>query len=80
MTGVICQDARMEAFFIFDYLENHRNYSDCLASFIREGHLSSTEHLSEGIETLPRALCDLYEGNNIGVRIVRVAAEADADA
>jgi len=74
------KDARMEAFFIFDYLENHRNYSDCLASFIREGHLSPTEHLSEGIETLPRALCDLYEGNNIGVRIVRVAAEADADA
>ena len=67
----------MEAFFIFDYLENHLEYSDCLADFIREGLLTPVEHLSEGIETLPAALCDLYRGNNIGVRIVRVASEAD---
>ena len=71
------QDARMEAFFIFDYLENHLEYSDCLADFIREGLLAPVEHLSEGIETLPAALCDLYRGNNIGVRIVKVASEAD---
>ena len=73
------QDARMEAFFIFDYLDNHRDYSDCLADFIRNGQLTPIEHLSEGIETLPTALCDLYRGNNIGVRIVKVAAEADGN-
>ncbi len=73
------QDARMEAFFIFDYLDNHRDYSDCLADLIRNGQLTPIEHVSEGIETLPTALCDLYRGNNIGVRIVKVATEADGN-
>jgi NADPH-dependent curcumin reductase CurA len=40
---------------------------------VRNGELKPVEDISQGIETMPDALADLYLGNNIGVRMVHVA-------
>ena len=68
------QDAKMEGFFVFDYEEQYPECIDTLSGWIRAGKLTSVEDISEGIETLPDALADLYRGNNIGVRMVRVTS------
>jgi len=68
------QDAKMEGFFVYDYEEQYPECIDTLSGWIRAGHLTPIEDISEGIETLPGALADLYRGNNIGVRMVRVAS------
>ena len=67
------QDARMEAFFVFDYGDQYSAYANELASWIRAGLLQPKEDISRGIESLPGALMDLYTGANIGARMVHVA-------
>ena len=67
------QDAKMEGFFVFDYESNYPECIDTLAKWVRDGALNPVEDISQGIETMPDALADLYLGNNIGVRMVHVA-------
>jgi NADPH-dependent curcumin reductase CurA len=66
------QDAKMEGFFVFDYEAQYPDDVTTLAQWVREGKLNPVEDISEGIETLPDALADLYLGRNIGVRMVHV--------
>jgi len=66
------QDAKMEAFFIYDYQSHFGSYAAELADWIRAGLIQPLEDISEGIETLPQALIDLYAGQNLGVRMARV--------
>jgi len=68
------QDAKMEGFFVFDYEAQYADDVTTLAQWVREGKLNPVEDISEGIETLPDALADLYLGRNIGVRMVHVGA------
>jgi len=67
------RDARMEAFFVFDYGDHYGAYASELATWIRAGLLQPREDISQGIASLPGALTDLYTGANIGVRMVHVA-------
>lgn len=67
------QDAKMEGFFVFDYEEQYPECIETLSGWIRAGKLDPIEHISQGIETMPDALADLYLGNNVGVRMVHVA-------
>jgi len=67
------QDAKMEGFFVFDFEEQYPECIETLAGWIRAGKLNPIEHISNGIETMPDALADLYLGNNVGVRMVHVA-------
>jgi NADPH-dependent curcumin reductase CurA len=66
------QDAKMEGFFVFDHEDQYPACIDTLANWVRSKTLNPAEHISEGIETMPDALADLYLGNNVGVRMVRV--------
>jgi len=67
------QDAKMEGFFVFDYEDTYPDCIDTLADWVRQGVLNPVEDISHGIETMPDALADLYLGNNVGVRMVKVA-------
>jgi NADPH-dependent curcumin reductase CurA len=66
------QDAKMEGFFVFDYEQAYPDCIETLANWVRAGALHPVEDISEGIETMPQALADLYLGKNIGVRMVKV--------
>ena len=66
------QDAKMEAFFVYDYTSYFSEYEATLANWIRAGKLSPCEHILHGIEQMPRALMNLYDGVNIGVMMVKL--------
>lgn len=66
------QDAKMEAFFVYDYAPYFTEYETTLANWIRAGKLRPCEHILQGIEQMPRALMNLYEGVNIGVMMVKL--------
>jgi NADPH-dependent curcumin reductase CurA len=66
------QDAKMEGFFVFDYEEQYPDCIETLAHWVRAGRLNPVEDISEGIETMPEALADLYLGTIVGVRMVHV--------
>jgi hypothetical protein len=62
----------MEAFFVYDYTRYFTEYENTLANWIREKKLRPCEHILQGIEQMPRALMNLYEGVNIGVMMVKL--------
>jgi NADPH-dependent curcumin reductase len=66
------RDAKLEAFFVYDYTEHFGRYEKQLAAWIREDKLQPKEDILEGIELVPEALISLYRGDNIGVRMVRI--------
>jgi NADPH-dependent curcumin reductase CurA len=67
------QDAKMEAFFIYDYFEFFSEYENCIADWIRQGKWRPLEYILNGIENLPKALIGLYKGVNSGVMMVKIA-------
>lgn len=67
------QDAKLEAFFVYDYTAHFAEYENTLAGWIREGKLKPLEHILEGLEKMPEALVSLYEGVNSGVLMIKVA-------
>lgn len=66
------QDAKLEAFFVYDYTARFAEFEDILANWIRDGKLNPLEHVREGLERMPEALIGLYEGRNAGVAMVRI--------
>lgn len=72
------QDAKMEGFFVYDHVPHFERYEAQLADWIRSGRMRPLEDIIEGIERMPAALISLYEGTNTGVRMVRIAADAEA--
>ncbi|MSO64458.1 MAG: NADP-dependent oxidoreductase [Alphaproteobacteria bacterium] len=63
----------MKYFIIHDY---HREYGEglrYLSTWINEGRLRYREDIWEGLEKAPEALLDLFDGGNIGKRLIRVA-------
>lgn len=67
------QDAKLEAFFIYDYVQHFSEYEDTVAAWIREGKLKPLQHILDGIEKLPEALISLYRGANSGVMMTKIA-------
>jgi NADPH-dependent curcumin reductase CurA len=69
------QDAKLEAFFVYDYDPYFAEYENVLADWIRGGRLNPLEDILEGLEQMPKALISLYEGGNAGVRMVKISED-----
>ncbi len=72
---LIVKRARMQGFVIFDHVGHYDVARRDLARWIREGRLVYLEDVLEGIEQAPDAIAGLYRGENLGKRLIRVAAE-----
>ena len=66
---------RMEGFFVYDHAHRLAEAQDQMAGWIADGSLPLLEDVLDGIERVPEALARLYEGQNRGKQLVRVAAE-----
>ena len=74
---LVSKRARMEGFVVFDYWERFPEAERQLRDWYTSGLLKNCEEISDGLETVPDCLRDLFTGANRGIRICRVAAEAD---
>jgi NADPH-dependent curcumin reductase CurA len=69
---LLVKRARMSGLLIFDYAPRFEEAISRLASWVREGKLRYREDLQEGIECCPRAIAELYRGENLGKRLIRL--------
>ena len=69
-------ELKLEAFFIYDYMEQFREYETTLADWIRSGDFVPLEDIAEGLEKMPEALLTLYSGSNCGVKLVKIDPNA----
>ena len=67
------KSARMAGFLAFDYEHRYDEAVNHLAPLIRSGELRYREEIMDGLEAAPGSIADLYEGRNLGKRLIRLA-------
>lgn len=64
--------ARMQGFLVWDYEPRYEEAIAALAPLVRQGKLRYREEILDGIEAAPGSIADLYEGKNMGKRLIRL--------
>jgi len=70
---ILVKRARMSGLIVFDYAHRTEEAVTRLAQWIRDGKLSYREDIVDGIEHAPGAIAELYRGENLGKRLIRLA-------
>ena len=73
--ALLVKRARIQGFVVLDYLARYDEALRELAGWVRAGKLRYREDILDGIEHAPDAIAGLYRGDNLGKRLIRVAAE-----
>jgi NADPH-dependent curcumin reductase CurA len=75
MTAVLQKRIRMQGFIVLDhYGERFETFSREMGQWVAEGRVKLHEDVVDGLENAPAAFIGLLEGQNLGKRVVRVAA------
>lgn len=74
---LLTRRARMQGFVIFDYAARYGEALAALEPWVRQGLIRYREEVLDGIEHAPGAIAALYRGDNLGKRLIRLAAEDD---
>jgi hypothetical protein len=69
---LLVKRARMSGFIVFDYAHRYEEAVTRLATWIRDGKIRYREEIGEGIESCPGAIAELYRGENLGKRLIRL--------
>ncbi len=77
---LLVKRARMQGFVIFDFAARYAEALAALAGWVRSGKIRYREDILDGIEHAPGAIAGLYRGENLGKRLIRIAAETDEPA
>jgi NADPH-dependent curcumin reductase len=69
---LLVKRATMSGFLAFDYQHRYEEAIARLAAWLRQGKLHYREDISDGIEHAPGAIAELYRGDNLGKRLIRL--------
>ncbi len=70
---ILVKRARVSGLLIFDYAHRYDEAVSRLAQWVREGKLRYREDIADGIEHCPDAIAELYRGENLGKKLIRLA-------
>lgn len=73
--NLLYQRARMEGFFVFDYLTRWPEFEVKLREWQSQGKLKSVDHVFDGLEQTPAALTSLFDGSHTGGCVVRLTED-----
>jgi NADPH-dependent curcumin reductase len=69
---LLVKRARMSGFLAFDFQHRYEEAIARLAEWVRDGRLRYREDIADGIEHCPGAIAELYRGENLGKRLIRL--------
>jgi NADPH-dependent curcumin reductase CurA len=72
---LLVKRARMQGFLVFDHSQRFSEALRELEGWVRAGHISYREDILDGIEHAPGSIAGLYRGENLGKRLIRIAAD-----
>ena len=64
--------ATMSGFLVWDYEDRYEEAVGHLAPLVRQGALRYREDVLHGLQHAPGAIADLYDGRNLGKRLIRL--------
>ncbi len=70
-------DSRMQGFFVYNHLPRWNAVMDDMTGWIKDGKLQPVQDIVDGFQNMPRALANLYYGQNVGVQCCSVRGEPD---
>lgn len=76
-TRLRATDSRMQGFFVYNHMHNWEPVMDDLAGWIHDGKLKPVQDVEQGFQNMPRALANLYYGQNVGIQCCSVRGEPD---
>ncbi len=71
---LLVKRARMEGFVVFDFKPRYAEAIAQLTTWVSAGQLRYREDILDGIEHAPDAIAGLYRGENLGKRLIQIAA------
>lgn len=72
---LIVKRARAEGFLVFDFASRFPEGQRQMAQWLQQGKIKYRETITDGLENAAQAFIGLFQGENIGKQLVRVAAE-----
>jgi NADPH-dependent curcumin reductase CurA len=69
---ILVKRVRVSGLLIFDYAHRYEEAVTRLAAWVREGKLHYREDIADGIEHCPGAIAELYRGENLGKKLIRL--------
>ncbi|XP_074576343.1 2-alkenal reductase (NADP(+)-dependent)-like [Curcuma longa] len=72
---IIGNCVRVQGFAVGKYLHLYRDFEEKVVNYVKEGKITYLEDIAEGLEAAPAAFVGLFEGQNIGKKLVVVARE-----
>ena len=76
LPGLVSTRAKVEGFLVRDFAPRYGEATQQLGQWVASGDIQYRETVTEGLENAPDAFLGLFEGENIGKRLVKVS---DAD-
>ena len=73
MRPILVKRVKIEGFIILDYAARFREASIQLATWIMQGKIKYKETIVEGLENAPKALNKLFDGENTGKLMIKIA-------
>ena len=73
--SLLVNRARMEGIVVFDYADRYPQAIAEMAGYLKDGTMKSREDVVEGLDTFPETLLKLFNGENFGKLVLRVAKE-----
>ena len=71
---LVLKQAKVEGFVVQQFADRFEEGLRQLSTWLREKKIRYHEDIVEGLENAPRALIEMLEGQNVGKRLVKVAA------
>jgi len=72
---LLVKRARVQGFVIFDFASRYAEARAALAQWVKSGAIRYREDVLDGIDQAPGAVAGLYRGENLGKRLIRLAAD-----
>jgi len=69
---ILVKRARVSGFLVLDYQHRYMEAVQRLTKWVRDGKLRYREEISDGIEHCPGAIAELYRGENLGKKLIRL--------
>ncbi|EMI46822.1 NADP-dependent oxidoreductase [Rhodopirellula sp. SWK7] len=70
---VIAKRIRMQGFIVRDHMDDYEDFMRDVSALIRSDQVVWEETVTEGLENAPDAFIGLFEGDNLGKSLVRIA-------
>ncbi|XP_030492355.2 2-alkenal reductase (NADP(+)-dependent) [Cannabis sativa] len=75
MVDIIYKRIKIQGFLVSDFVDMFPDSISFTMNHLRNGSLKTLEDISIGLDTIPKAFIGLFQGTNIGKKIVKLANE-----